>query len=333
MRIFLTGGTGMLGSHIAERLRGRGDEVVALVRPSSDTRYLQSIGCTMVTGDLDDSAARTAVGMRGADAVVHAAAKVFQAGSRAEYLRVNVAGTERLLEAASLSAPRFIHVSSVAVYAGISSKGRLTEDRWTEADPERQSAYAASKHLSERTAWRAHRAGDVRLTTVRPSVIYGERDRSATPVIVRYVSLPLIPLVGGGRTTLPVVYVGNVADGVVAALDRGGSVGRSYNLGLDLPLTAREMVALAGAGLGRRTRTFALPSLPLRALGAAAEGITRLPGMATADVTRAVRSLSRDNPYDSSRARLELGWFPRVSHEEGMRRTMRWWRHRHGAAD
>ncbi len=328
MKIFLTGGTGMLGSHVAERLRSRGYDVVALVRSSSDTAHLEALGCVPVVGELDDPVSDLARYMRGADAVIHAAAKVFQAGDRTEYLRVNVAGTERVLEAAARAAPRVIHVSSVAVYAGLKTDRPMVEGRWTEADPERQGAYAASKHLSERAAWRAHEAGAIQLTTVRPSVIYGERDRSATRVMVRYASLPLVPLIGGGRTTLPVVYAGNVARGIVAALHRPMAVGRAYNLALDLPITARELVALLGDGLGREPRVISLPALPVTALTRAVATLTRLPGLPALDARRAVRSLVRDNPYDSSRARLELGWAPRISHREGVRRTMEWWRAR-----
>ncbi|MFP4624539.1 MAG: NAD-dependent epimerase/dehydratase family protein, partial [Gemmatimonadota bacterium] len=327
--VFLTGGTGVIGSHVAERLRRRGDAVVALVRPSSDARHLEALGCELAVGDLADPPEALAARVRGADAVVHAAAKVFQAGSRAEYLRVNVEGTERMLAAAARAGPRFVHLSSVAVYAGLPMDAPLTEDRWTEADPARQNRYAASKHLSERAAWRAHEAGDVRLTTVRPSVVYGERDRSATPVLVRYASLPIVPLVDGGRHTLPVVYAGNVARGVVAALDRPDSVGRAYNLALDAPVTGRELAELIARGLGRRLRTVSVPATPLRSLATAIDAAARaIPGLRPPDLRRAARSLAVDNPYDSARARLELGWSGLVPHAEGVRRTMAWWRER-----
>lgn len=327
---FLTGATGLIGSHVAELLRRRGDGVIALVRPTSDTAHLESLGCELVTGDVMDAPREQAARMQGADAVVHTAAKVFRAGSRKEYLRVNVEGTERMLEAASLAAPRFVHLSSVAVYSGLPMDRPLTEDRWREADPARQSRYPASKHLSERAAWEAHERGGVRLTTLRPSVVYGERDRAATPIMVRYASLPLVPLLGGGRTTVPVVYAGNVAAGVVAALDREASVGRAYNMGLDVPLTVRELVGLVGTGLGRRPRTLSVPAGPARVKVSLLARATRwIPGVRTVDARRAVRSLTTDNPYDSSRARLELGWSGLIPHEEGIRRTMTWWQETH----
>ena len=329
MKVFVTGATGLIGSHVAERLRGRGDGVVAMVRPSSDTRHLQSLGCELATGDVLDDPEATARLMRGCDAVVHAAAKVFQPGSRKEYLRQNVQGTERVLRAASLAAPRVVHLSSVAVYAGVDPDRPLTEERWAQSEPDRQAPYAASKTLSERAAWALHDEGAVRLTTVRPCVVYGERDRSATRVIVRFVRLPVVPLPGGGRFTLPLVYAGNVARGILATLDRPATVGRAYNLALDHPITARELAERVAEGLGRKARVVSVSPRMVRGAARAAEAVRRLnPLGGGGDARRAARLMTRDNPYDSTRARLELGWAQLIPHEEALRRTMEWWRSR-----
>jgi 2-alkyl-3-oxoalkanoate reductase len=332
VRIFLTGGTGLIGSHVAEQLRGRGDEVVALVRPTSRRAHLASLGCELVEGDVLASPDELGALMRGCDAVVHGAAKVFERGGRAEFIRQNVEGTESVLRAAARAAPRVVHLSSVAVYAGLRDAS-LPEDRWTAADPERQAAYperqaayAASKHLSERAAWRLHEAGEIRLTTLRPSVVYGERDRAAAPILFAVSRLPLVPLPGGGRATLPLVYAGNVARGVLAALDRDAAIGRAYNVALDHAVTFRELIGLIADLRGRPARTVSLPAWPLRVKAAAVDGLTRVvPFVPGTDLRRAVRSVTRDNPYDSSRARLELGWTNLITHREGLRRTIDWW--------
>jgi 2-alkyl-3-oxoalkanoate reductase len=326
MDVFLTGGTGLIGSHVAERLRAAGHGVVALVRPSSDVRHLESLGCRLVEGDVLDDRGALARAMAGCDAVVHAAAKVFERGRRSEFLRVNVEGTRGVLTAAGEAVPRVVHVSSVAVYSGLAVPPALTEDRWAEADPRRQRAYAAAKTLSERLAWRLHEHGAVRLTTVRPAVVYGERDRAAAPVLARYASLPLVPLPGGGSTTVPLVYAGNVATGIMAALAREATVGRAYNLGEDRPVTAGRVVALVARGLGRRARTFRVPVLPLAGLARAVDVITGWTPLPRTEMGRVIRSLTRPNPYDSSRARVELGWVNLVGHEEGVRRTVDWLR-------
>lgn len=329
MRIFLTGGTGLIGSHVAAGLRQRGDDVVALVRPTSDRSHLEGIGCELVEGDVLDAPDALAASMIRCDAVVHAAAKVFERGDREEFIRLNVRGTESVLRAAGRVAPRVVHLSSVAVYAGVRPDPPLTEERWADADPERQSAYPASKHLSERAAWHLHREGSVRLTTVRPTVVYGERDRAATPLMMRFASLPVVPLPGGGRARLPLVYAGNVASGVIAALDRPSTVGRAYNLALDNPVTLREVVTLLHTALGQRRWTPGIPAAPLHGLANLVEWVTRLtPGAHRTGARRAVRLLTRDNPYDSDRARVELGWSNLITHREGVRRTVEWWRER-----
>lgn len=331
MRVFITGATGLIGSHVAERLRARGDAVTALVRPSSDTAHLESLGCDLARGDLGDPPEGLATAMRGCDAVIHAAARVFRGGSRQSFLRENVDGTVAVLTAASLAAPRVVHLSSVAVYAGLPLDRPLTEDRWTEADPERQNAYAASKHLAERAAWQLAEAGAIRLTTVRPAVVYGERDRAATPIMVRYATLPLVPLLGGGDTTLPLLYAGNVARAIVAALDRPAGEGRGYNLGMDQPVTARQMVATIRREMGRptRRRMVTVPAVVPRSLAGFLDVVGGLvPVAGRTGFIRAARSLVTDNPYDSTRARLELGWRGAITHEEGLRRTLGWWRGR-----
>jgi 2-alkyl-3-oxoalkanoate reductase len=326
MRIFLTGGTGLIGSHVAELLRGRGDEVVALVRPTSHRAHLAGLGCRLVDGDMDSPTDELARHMGGCDAVVHAAAKVFERGRRADFLAANVRGTELVLEAAAGVAPRVVHLSSVAVYSGVRPDPVLDEGQWNRADPSRQAAYAASKHLSERAAWRLHEEGRIRLTTVRPCVVYGERDRAAAPIMIRYARLPAAPLPGGGRARLPLVYATNVAQGVTAALDREAAIGRAYNLAEDHPVTGRQMVRLMAAAMGRRGRILHVPVAPLRGLAGMVDWLTRaMPLVSRTDLSRGVRALVRDNPYDSSRARLELGWTNLLGHEEAVRRTVAWW--------
>lgn len=332
MGIFLTGGTGLIGSHVAERLRRSGQRVVALVRPGSDRRHLERLGCRLVEGDVLDSPERLARAMGGCEAVIHAAALVFERGSRARFRRLNVLGTENVLGAAALAAPRVIHLSSVAVYAGLAPGTGLTEDRWEEADPRRQPPYQGSKTESERVAWRLHADAAIRLTTLRPAVVYGERDRAATPLMVRFARLPIAPLPGGGRTRLPLVYAGNVARGVLATLDHGIAIGRAYNLGSDHPLTGRELLELLARELGRTPRVLPLPAGPLRALAAAVHLGARWTPLPGAGLRRGVRALTRDNPYDSSRAQLELGWTNLTTHEEAVRRTMAWWRAGKGGA-
>ncbi|HLU25761.1 MAG TPA: NAD-dependent epimerase/dehydratase family protein [Longimicrobiales bacterium] len=328
MRVFLTGGTGFLGSHVAERLLAHGHEVRALARRGADTSFLRQLGVELVTGDLRDPPGRLAELMAGCDALVHAAALLFRRGmGESAYRTVNVEGTERVLRAAAASgASRVVHVSSVAVYGAV-GRVPITEDLWQTGTIPARAYYPRSKREAEAVAWRLHEAGVVRLTTVRPGMVYGERDRWFTPGIARITSLPVVPLPRGGHSTLPMVYAGNVADGIVAALERSESIGRAYNLTAERPLTVREIIETFGRVLGRVPRVVSVPTALALSVAAVGDVILRvLPGFGQPALGRLVRRLSRDDPYDTTRARRELGWQPRVAPEEALARTAAWYR-------
>ncbi|MBI4544695.1 MAG: NAD-dependent epimerase/dehydratase family protein [Gemmatimonadetes bacterium] len=326
MRVFLTGGTGLVGSHTAERLLERGHQVVGLVRPGSERSHLESLGAALVEGDITDAPARLAGGMEGCDAVVHAAALVFRRASWQHYEAVNVQGTENVLRAAGLArASRVVHVSSVAVYRGLIGRARIREEDWRSGEVPARDVYARSKRRAEEVAWQLHQQGVVRLSTVRPSVIYGERDRLFTPILARLVSLPLLPAPAGGHAALPVVYAGNVADGVVAALERDAAVGRAYNLSEDARLTLRELVTGFGVALGRTPRLLPVPGAALLVLAWAVDALLSLIPGAAPNLRRGARLLLHGNPYVAERARRELGWGARVRPAEALARTAAWY--------
>src|SRR4051812_37125364 len=113
---FLTGGTGFVGSHVAETLRGNGHTVRCLARPNSDTAFLRTIGCEIVPGDLTDKET-LAKAVEGADYVIHGAARVGDWGRVEESRQVNVEGLRHLLDACKgKPLKRFVHVSSLGVY-------------------------------------------------------------------------------------------------------------------------------------------------------------------------------------------------------------------------
>jgi 2-alkyl-3-oxoalkanoate reductase len=334
VKVFVTGGTGLVGSHVAAQLAAAGDEVVALARPTADTSFLRGTGARVVIGDLLDAPERLAEPMRGCDAVVHAGAALYGADPRA-FEAINVGGTERVLVAAALAgASRAVHVSSIAVYGGAAADGRpLTEERWRDRDVGRQKWYPYTKRRSEELAWSLHEQGLVRLTTVRPGVIYGERDRLATPWLIRAARLRVLPVPRGGRTLLPLVYAGNVAAAVLAALAQPRSIGRAYNLSDGEPVTARRALQTLARELGRRLWIVPVPATPLMAAARVGDLALRLlPGREVVSLTRGLTRFTVDNPYDSSRARRELGWTGLVTHEEALARTVRWWADTRGDA-
>ena len=326
MRVFLTGGTGLVGSHVAERLVARGHTLRALVREGSDATHLAALG-EIVRGDMTSSVAQLTDAMRGCDALVHSAALVGARTTREHYLDMNVEGTRAVLTAAGgAGATRVVHVSSVAVYGTID--GNVTEDRWQELPIHARAFYAWSKRASEIEAWQHHESGRLRVTTVRPALIYGERDRHVSKRLDRLLRLPLLPLPDGGRHVPPLVYAGNVARAIVSALETPASEGRAYNVAQDHRAALRDFVRTWCEARGRRAPM--MPNLPGSAIVATARGIDylsgRVPGIDLPGLRRPARLMGADNPYDSGRARRELDWDDVVPVTEAIQRTVAWLR-------
>ena len=325
MRVFLTGGTGLIGSHVAERLRARGDEVVALVRTQSDTRFLADLACVLVEGDVRDTPEDLARGMMGAAAVVHAAALVYAGESWPRVRSVNVEGAAHVLAAAGIArVPAAVHLSSVAVYGPVS--GSIDENTPTDAPLSHGDLYARSKREAEAAALREAADGRVALTLLRAAAVYGERDRLLTPRIASLVRLPVVPLVGDGRNPLPIVYAGNVAAAILACLDRPPPRSpRVFDVGLDHPLSQEGLLLGMGRALGHQPRLLHIPAALVQGAADLGErlGIT-VPGAGDLSLSRFARLALGDTPDPSRLIRRELGWQPPFGHEEGLARTAAW---------
>ena len=330
MRVFLTGGTGLVGSHLAERLRARGDEVVALQRPGSDPGFLEGLGCRIVRGDVLDSSDDLARHMEGSDRVVHGAALIYAGLPWDKIHAVNVAGTARVLEAASMAgAGAAVHLSSVATYGG--QLGRLDETTPIDTPVPASDYYALSKREAEAAAQKVGEETGLPITLLRPSAIYGPRDRLFAPILARLSRLPLIPLLGSGQTSLPVVYAGNVAAAAEAALDHppapdeNGKATVVYNVGQDHPIGVRDLLELFAKGLGKRARFIRIPKRIVRNGAALIEMIGgAIPGAKDLPVTRAAMLATEDNPYVTEAIRTGIGWVPPHSHAEGVAATTAW---------
>jgi nucleoside-diphosphate-sugar epimerase len=173
----------------------------------------------------------------------------------------------------------------------------------------------------------AHREGRIWATAIRPSVIYGRRDRQFVPRVARLLRIGAAPLIGDGRNTLAIVHAANVADGALRAAATPAAGGVAYNVANDGAVSVREFVRLAGEGLGRRIAVVRIPQwLAHAGLFAAKSGVSLLRGGSIAlRVGSTLDFLTRDNPFSSDLARRELGWTPVVTPDVGLPEAFRWW--------
>jgi nucleoside-diphosphate-sugar epimerase len=327
----VTGATGLVGTHLIQRLRADGWTVRALVRDAARAGALSRANVVLATGDTLDPTG-FAIAARGCDVIFHAAAAVTPRGGWEAYSRPNVEGTRNAIAAAASAKARLVHVSSVAVYGSAERYASgVTSEESPLADIPPTSFYARSKRESEMLVMESHAAGKIWATAVRPSVIYGTYDRQFVPRLARLLRHGVAPLVGGGRSTLAVVHAANVADGMVRAAVSDVAGGRAYNLANDYDVTVAEFFRLAGEGMDVKLRMLPIPLVVARgALGLFKLVAPLIVGSRFNAVSAgSLDFVSRDNPFSSERARRELGWNPPVRPEVGVPEAFRWWAAHH----
>ena len=314
MRVLVTGGTSLLGAAVAQRLVDRGDDVVSLQRGATTGTWQQ------VRGDIRD-AETVSRAARGADAVVHLAAKVSVTGMWEEYASTNVGGTENVVDACRTGGVRrLIHVSSPSVaHVGEPLMGAAAEP----ADPERvRGHYARSKAMAEQLAL-AEAGEALAVVAVRPHLVWGPGDTQLVGRIVDRAASGRLVLIDGGTALIDTTYLDNAADALVAALDRAEDVsGEAFVVSNGEPRTVAELLTriCRAAGVPEPTR-----SVP-RALASGAGFFVERAWAASRreeepPMTRFLaEQLSTAHWFDQQRTREALQWTPQVSLAEGFTR-------------
>ena len=328
----VTGATGLVGSHIVERLLRDGWQVRALARDPAAAGAALPRAVHVCVGDVLD-AASFAAAARGAHVIFHTAASIIAPGGWEGYRLTNIEGTRNAVAAASRTGARLLHLSSVAVYGAATRydaarRGGRTDEFTPLAPLPERAFYARSKRESEAIVLAAHARGEVWSATVRPDVIYGVRDRQFVPRMARLLRLRVpVPLLRGGRAIFAVVHAANVADGAVLAATSDIAGGKAYNLANDHDVSVRRFFELAGDGLGLRPTFVPMPlwlaAGALRGVKAASRFLTG--GRLSLVSNSAIDFIAEDNPFSSDRARQELGWTPSVRPETGVPEAFRWW--------
>jgi nucleoside-diphosphate-sugar epimerase len=322
MKVLLTGGSGFLGSHVAEQLTEAGHSVRALVRASSDTRFLRSLsGVELAVGGVEDAEAVRAA-MEGAEAVIHAAGLV-KARGPAEFARVNAEGTGNLLQAAIAQGGirRFVLVSSLAA-VGPSVDGRPVS---VESAPGPVTHYGRSKLSAERLALEV--ADRLPVTILRPSLIYGPRDRE-TLAFFKSVKTGVLPYLGDGKNTLSVVYGADCGRACMLALTAVVPSGSAYFVDDGQIYVWREMLSELERAMGKKAfLRVAIPFGVARGVAVGVETFGKLTGRAVMFTRDKLNELAQPNwVCESTAARKDLGWAPRVGWAEGVRETATWYR-------
>jgi nucleoside-diphosphate-sugar epimerase len=222
---------------------------------------------------------------------------------------------------------RFLHISSISAYGHPDGAGLvLDETAPLGVDLHRWSYYSRAKVEAEKLTWAAHQRGDVPVTVVKPSWLYGERDRASMPRLIRAIRSGSAKLIGDGTNRLNLTYAGNEAEGCILAATNDKALGGSYNLSNDGVITQAEYFGRIARLVGAKPVTTKVPYRV--AYGAAflmelfGHAIRRKkPPLAT---RYAVWLMGRRCFFSCEKARRELGWKPTVSYDEGIERAVKW---------
>jgi nucleoside-diphosphate-sugar epimerase len=297
--------------------------VRALVRPTSDVAFLRGLGVELASGDLQDLPSLRAV-VAGADVVFHCAAKVGEWGSWSEYQTQIIDATRNLLEACrTVGVARVLHVSSITVYGHPARRGAdFTEDEPLGQNLWLWDHYCRAKIRAEELV--RQYPGDA--TIIRPSWIYGPRDRHTLPRLIKALRAGRIWVTGSGQNLLNLVYVGDVAAGAILAAQHASARGQAYNLSSEGEITQRQFFDTVTALIGLRPLRWRMPFVLAFWAGLGSEVLGRAVRLRRPPhVTRyGVSLIGRPTQFSTSKARSQLGWRPQVPVAEGLRRTVQW---------
>lgn len=317
MKALVTGATGFVGSHLAEALRRRGDEVTVLARSPSKAAALAPLVVRVVPGDLHDRAALQRA-VEGQDVVYHVAG-VVAARSEAEFMAANRDGTRNLVEALEgTGTGRLVLVSSMAA-AGPTIKGRPL--RGDEA-PRPVTAYGRSKLAAEQ----AVTASRLAWTIVRPPMVYGPRDQEVLKVF-RLARLGLAPVLGDGSQELSAVHGADLAEALIAAGTTGSTAGRAYYACHPEVFTSAEMARAVGRAMGKSPAVIRVPATIGRGVLMITEAAARLTGHTT------ILTADKANEFfqpawtgDPGPLTRDTGWRAARDLRTGLEETYQWYR-------
>jgi nucleoside-diphosphate-sugar epimerase len=325
MQIAITGINGFLGGHLAAALSRQGHALIGLIRPTARLEQLLALGAELrpVHYDQPDQLADA---LRGADAVVHAAAKIYGRGQGAEFAG-NPTLTRQVLDAAiAAGIPHFVHLSTVGVYgfprdrAGkpfVETDGHGPIHRWN--------LYSRSKVEAENIVL----AAPIATTILRPTWIYGPGDTALLGRMIEVLRHRRFTWIGDGQNRISLLYVSDAVDALLRVLTNPRARGRVYNVAADdRAPTQEQFVRCICEQMGLPLPAKRVPYRVAYATGFLAECLAHLTaGRVNLPVTRlSVLAVGGQRAFSSDALRQELGWQPAVDFPAGMAQTAAWFR-------
>ena len=320
MKAFVTGGTGFVGSHLVEALLASGvySEVRCLVR--SSPKWLEGLNCTFVKGDLDDYRAISEA-LEGIDVIFHVAG-VVRAPSQKTFTNANVDATESLMRLAQKKGiTNFVMLSSLAAV------GPSRGIPHTEKTPLRPiSMYGNSKKRMEAVIQKTAKPEDS-IKIIRPPAVYGPRETDIYTFFKSF-KFGICPMVGdGNHPKVSMVYVKDLVDGIMKAAQKTDAGVHTYFMGGELDAyTWNQIRAITAHVTGQNPIPLKIQPKWLGRIAGVIETGASFFGKYPVVNREKAAEMVQEWVCSSKKAIKELGYAPQTTLEEGLSRTIRWYK-------
>lgn len=325
MNALVTGANGFIGSNLSQMLLEKGHRVRTLILPGTDESTLKDMDVQKVYGDITQPSTLPQA-LKGIDVVFHLAALASDWGPKELFIKVNAEGSRNMAEMSlKCGVGRFVQMSSLAIHSfrGISD-GEENTPRDCFKFP-----YAISKIKAEDYVLALYRDKGLPVTIIRPGVFpFGPNDMTSFYHVARAMEKGQYGYINGGKATLCLSYVENLVEGMILAASHPKGVGKTYVISDDIKITWRELSEKFCDELGCPHPRLSVPFALIYPFVALWDGLYRiLQTKNPPTLTRyRVSLVARDFYFSSRKAKEELGYQVRVPLEEGIRRTVAWYR-------
>jgi nucleoside-diphosphate-sugar epimerase len=335
-KVFITGATGTVGLYLFEYLANRGYTVVGGIRAASQRNEIDKIvknfpnTASFIEADITDLNLLSK-NIAGCDVVIHTAAAIEPYSNWQELKRINVAGTDNVLQASLEAAVHhFIHISSLSVITGDRDQFKVNEESRPIYSRE---PYANSKIEAEKIVLSQVHSQSINVTVLRPGFIYGPHERTWMPRLIQAMKKGRAMFVGDTDKETNVIYVENLCRAIEAAILNEKAYGQIYNLTDGQSVSKRRLFDTICDELQLPRVSLIIPAFAAKLLVESATAITPLvPNYLKNKLARysraAYRLVAVNQGFDISKAERDLNYKDRIPFAKGMSKTLSNWRSR-----
>ena len=306
MKIFITGSTGFIGTHLVKRLTQTEHDLYCLVRNTSNIQNLSELGVNIITGDVTDKDSLLK-GIKGCDWIVNLAnIYTFWVPNRQIFTDINIEGTRNILMCAlETGVSKVVHVSTAAIY------GKPIERPFNEESsigPVHFSEYARTKYEGDKIALALYQNKGLPLVLIFPGAVLGSGDLKPSGQYIQNLIHRRMPGTVFNDTILTWVHVSDVAEAIVRALEKNNNIGEKYLVG-KYQMSFQEFSEMISKVSGVRLPKLRLPDFLVKLNATILTGLANVikkPPMLGMSVDQ-IRSMKEGFSFDGSKAEKELG--------------------------